>query len=139
MNPTYSALGSAFDSIDFAVTDVDFSNPDDVDNMTAFLNTYVVRANDYNVYEIALLAWSGKNEKNGPVFTDDIIFIVGDISGDGKLSAIDYLMLKKIIFGTMKIDELADSDNGFAIFDVTGNGQINASDYFKLKSLIFAQ
>lgn len=55
---------------------------------------------------------------------------IGDLSGDGQISATDYLRLKKACFGTYAVDDMT-------IADVNGNGRIDATDYFMLKRYVF--
>ncbi len=135
LNSKWGPLGQNGDSSDIIL--VDFSDDIDVDNMTGSLNTYVEAENSSDLYEVALLFWIGKNEKNGPAFTETVQYLVGDVNFDGKLTATDYLMLKKVIFGTLKIDDLGDPETAVLRCDVTGDGEIKAADYFKLKRLIF--
>ncbi len=54
----------------------------------------------------------------------------GDISGDGQISATDYLRLKKACFGTYTVEDMATAD-------LNGNGRIDATDYFMLKRYVF--
>ncbi len=59
-------------------------------------------------------------------------FNSGDINGDGKLTAADYLKMKKAIFGTYTFthEELGRAD-------VTYDNLVTAADYLKLKWFIF--
>lgn len=52
----------------------------------------------------------------------------GDIDGDGRVTARDYFMLKKAVFGVI---ELTDEQRAKA--DLNGDGVIDARDYFELK------
>ena len=63
--------------------------------------------------------------------------LVGDINADGKYTATDYLMLKKVIFGTLKVDKLKEPETAFERCDVIADGTLKAADYFKLKRMIF--
>ena len=58
-------------------------------------------------------------------------YSVGDINGNGKIDARDYLLLKRAYFGTY---ELTCDD---AIADINGNGKIDARDYLLLKRAYF--
>ncbi|MBR5278446.1 MAG: hypothetical protein IKU23_04180 [Clostridia bacterium] len=58
-------------------------------------------------------------------------YVVGDINGNGKIDARDYLLLKRAYFGTYTLtcaDEVA---------DINGNGKIDARDYLLLKRAYF--
>lgn len=57
--------------------------------------------------------------------------IVGDVNGDGDVTATDYLMLKRAILGTYSI---ADEHKSSA--DINGDGETTATDYFMLKRAI---
>ena len=58
-------------------------------------------------------------------------FIKGDVNGNGKLDARDYLLLKRAYFGTYTLT--CDSE----ISDVNGNGKLDARDYLLLKRAYF--
>ncbi len=57
--------------------------------------------------------------------------VVGDINGNGKIDARDYLLLKRAYFGTYDLE----CDD--AIADVNGNGKLDARDYLLLKRAYF--
>lgn len=56
---------------------------------------------------------------------------VGDVDGDGKVSAKDYAMIKRIILGTYKpsAEELERAD-------VNGDGKVNTVDYAMVKRIV---
>ncbi|MBR5278418.1 MAG: discoidin domain-containing protein, partial [Clostridia bacterium] len=58
-------------------------------------------------------------------------FVIGDVNGNGKIDARDYLLLKRAYFGTYT---LTCSD---AVADINGNGKIDARDYLLLKRAYF--
>ncbi len=60
-------------------------------------------------------------------------FLVGDINNDGRLTATDYLMLKKVIFGTLDITDLDDPETATYRCDFNGDGKYTSVDYFMLK------
>ncbi len=62
----------------------------------------------------------------------------GDINNDGKMTATDYLMLKKVVMNILSVGSLKDPDNAFARCDINGDGKLTAIDYFMLKKSIFA-
>lgn len=60
------------------------------------------------------------------------ISILGDVSGDGKISALDYVKIKNHIMNTSKI-----TDNAFLVSaDVNNDGSISALDYVRVKNYI---
>ena len=59
------------------------------------------------------------------------IVVFGDITGDGVVSSLDYLCVKKYINGYFPLAETE-----FAAADVDGNGTINSADYIKIKKYI---
>lgn len=59
---------------------------------------------------------------------ETVTFVDGDVNGDGKINAKDYMMLKKGILGTRKLTE---DEQKRA--DVNGDGEVDAIDYLKLK------
>ena len=71
------------------------------------------------------------------VVQDVKIYLVGDVNADGKYTATDYLMLKKVIFGSLKPENMKDPETAFARCDVIADGNLKAADYFKLKRMIF--
>lgn len=70
-------------------------------------------------------------ENQGPMDTFDDVFLRGDVDGDGKLQAKDYLKLKRSILGsyTLTADEVTRAD-------VSQDGTINSKDYMMLKRVI---
>ena len=57
--------------------------------------------------------------------------IVGDINGNGKIDARDYLLLKRAYFGTYTLTCAPEAA------DINGNGKIDARDYLLLKRAYF--
>ena len=53
---------------------------------------------------------------------------IGDLNGDGTVSADDYLLLKKAVLGNHTL-----SENEQAAADCNGDGKITAADYFMVK------
>ncbi len=56
---------------------------------------------------------------------------IGDINGNNKLDARDYLLLKRAFFGTYELT------CDFKIVDINGNGKLDARDYLLLKRAFF--
>ena len=62
------------------------------------------------------------------------VFVIGDITGDNKVDALDLLKLKKHLLGQIVIS----GDHALAA-DITGDGKINALDLLKLKKYLLGQ
>lgn len=58
-------------------------------------------------------------------------YVLGDLSGNGKLEAVDYLILKRVVFGLV-----ATTADIKTRGDMTGDGKITAADYLKLKKVL---
>ncbi len=56
----------------------------------------------------------------------------GDVSGNNKLDALDYILLKRAYFGTFTLDERAHKAG-----DINGNQKIDSLDYILLKRAYF--
>lgn len=65
--------------------------------------------------------------------------IVGDVDGNGKVEADDYIELKRIYFGMSNPDDLLNSAKSTVRCDVNSDGTINADDYMLLKRVYFGQ
>ena len=61
----------------------------------------------------------------------DTVAKLGDINGNGKIDARDYLLLKRAYFGTYTLT------CNIAVADINGNGKIDARDYLLLKRAYF--
>ena len=59
------------------------------------------------------------------------LVMLGDVSGDGKISATDYVKIKNRIMGTNKL-----SGAYKEAADVNRDGKISATDYVKVKNQI---
>ncbi len=132
----YGPCGKKAQNLGIEITEVDFSDEDQINEMAGSFNAYVAYANALPAYDIELSFWNGKNTKNGPTFADDVQFIVGDVNFDFNINTADYLMLKKIILGTLDPDRLVGPESALLRCDVTGDGKISTADYLKLKRLI---
>ncbi len=53
---------------------------------------------------------------------------LGDLSGDGKINSVDYLLLKRYVLGTFKL-----TDEQFAAADISKDNKVNSIDYLLLK------
>ncbi len=66
-------------------------------------------------------------------------FILGDVDGNGTVQAADYLLLKKIVLGSMEITVLQQQETAFNRCDVSEDGEeLTAADYFKLKRILLS-
>ena len=68
-----------------------------------------------------------RNSKGEVIYTKDVA-IYGDINGDGKISATDYLNIKRALANPSALSELQ-----FMAADVSGDGFIKAVDYARVK------
>ena len=59
------------------------------------------------------------------------IVIYGDVNGDGKIKATDYVLIKNKIMGSITL-----SGAYLEAADVDHNGQVKATDYVKIKNMI---
>ena len=59
------------------------------------------------------------------------LVILGDVSGDGKISAMDYVKVKNKIMGSNNMNSAAKK-----AADANGDGKISAADYVKIKNQI---
>jgi len=64
-------------------------------------------------------------------------YILGDADGNGKIEAVDYLILKRIYFGTVDLNSLESPHYALARCDINDNGKVDAVDYFILKRACF--
>ena len=94
---------------------------------------------------LAKVTWfnsSGKQKTSGIVSSGDkiniktdreeknyIVIIYGDVNGDGKITASDYVMIKNDIMDVKKLSTL---EKYYA--DANKDGKINASDYVSIKN-----
>ena len=62
-------------------------------------------------------------------FADSLIIIVlGDLTGDGRVSALDYLNVKRAFIGNFEL-----SDAQLCAGCLSGKNSVTANDYFKIK------
>ena len=61
----------------------------------------------------------------------------GDVNHDGEIDADDYIYLKRIYFGTAKLEDLKHPETAFDRSDVVRDGVIDADDYILLKRVYF--
>lgn len=65
------------------------------------------------------------------------LYLLGDVDNNGKIEADDYIMLKRIFFGTAKLGNLDVPETAFLRCDVDKDGEILADDYILLKRVFF--
>ena len=100
--------------------------------------------NSNNDAIVKLTASNGTNKESGTISTGDKVtvtvngvtkeyevVIYGDASGDGKISAVDYVKIKNNIMGTSVL-----SGSYKEAADVDKNGKVSAVDYVKIKNKI---
>ena len=68
---------------------------------------------------------------NGRVTASFVIIIKGDVNGDGKASATDYLLVKRYVLGTFKL-----AGDGLKAADINTDGKVQATDYLLLKRYV---
>lgn len=95
----------------------------------AFMNEIEVYGTEYTAIEPEPDPEPKPEPKPDPEPEPD--FVVGDVNGNGKIDARDYLLLKRAYFGTYTLT-CAD-----AVSDINGNGKIDARDYLLLKRAYF--
>lgn len=74
------------------------------------------------------LKTGGKIKVGGKEYT---AVIKGDVTGDGKVKATDYMRIKNLIMGSAKLTQAQEK-----AADVNGDGQVKATDYMKIKNYI---
>lgn len=65
-----------------------------------------------------------------PAAYDEVLY--GDVNQDGKLDALDYLLVKRAVLGSYRLPEGRET----LAADIDGNGEVNAIDYLFLKRII---
>ena len=68
---------------------------------------------------------------------DTAMFLEGDVNDDGKLTAVDYLMMKRIVFSMVALDDLKTPETALSRCDLNGDSKVTAVDYLRLKRMIF--
>lgn len=68
---------------------------------------------------------------NTPPSNNTTTYLPGDVNGDGKVSALDYMRIKNHIMGTSPL-----TGDTLARADVNGDGKVSALDYMKIKNHI---
>lgn len=63
--------------------------------------------------------------------TDPTLTVPGDMTGDGKVNAFDYLLLKRYVLGTLAL-----TDEQMKVADVNHNGKVDALDYMLVKRAV---
>ena len=59
------------------------------------------------------------------------VIVLGDVSGDGEVKSLDYIMIKNAIMGTKKLTDIEKT-----AADTSGEGNITSLDYIKVKNHI---
>ncbi len=122
-----------------------------VDNSTVISSSMTISSEtaqnyryiEFHVYPVGNFLWVDEVE----VIRDDTLLPEeepapatgkGDINKDGKMTATDYLMLKKVVMNVLSVDDLKEPATAFARCDMNGDGKLTAIDYFMLKKAMFA-
>ncbi len=120
------------------------------ENTNTDTDTHTCVAGDWEIVKDATATEDGLKQKTcttcGKVLETEVIpatgeepeYVLGDVDCNGEVTATDYLILKRIIFGSMKVESLKEQSTAFARCDVSGDGKISAVDYLALKRIIFA-
>lgn len=97
-------------------------------------------------YKVKLITAKGSEKKSGYIATGDkfvlndaqgnivdslTVVVLGDMTGDGKVNAADYIAQRRVILGIM--DPTADK---YVAGDINDNGKIQPNDYIKLRRYI---
>lgn len=69
---------------------------------------------------------TGSTVKNGGM--EYTFIVLGDVNGNGKVDANDYMLVKRHFLGTYELDDI-----GLAAGDCNGDGKISANDYFLIR------
>ncbi len=115
-------------------------------------DTHTCVAGDWEIVKEATATEDGLKQKIctscGAVLETEIIpatgapeepkYVLGDVDHNGDVTATDYLILKRIIFGSMQVESLKDQATAFERCDISGDDKITAIDYLALKKIIFA-
>ena len=99
----------------------------DENGMVSFLSTGAV----------TITATTDSGLTDSVTFTVGEYFIAGDANDDGKLAAADYLVMKRIVFSLMSLEDLVAPETALGRCDISGDGKVTATDYLKLKRAIF--
>lgn len=75
--------------------------------------------------------------ENPQVFVPVPEYLLGDVDNNGTIEADDYIALKRIFFGTAKLENLDAPETAFLRCDVDQDGEILADDYILLKRVFF--
>ena len=113
----------------------------DLNKIYHSINTVVVSGGDLNHYDkdknnVSLMI--GKTGDYMDLVVDDKIIttynliILGDVNGDSKISALDYVKIKNHIMGDKKISGEIYKTSA----DVNEDGKISALDYVRIKNYI---
>lgn len=91
---------------------------------------FCITADESQLRELAIKLWRVEEIQIVVVdYFEELPDIVGDIDGNGKTDAKDYMMLKRVVLGTYTVDSTAAAD-------VDGDGKISAKDYMMLKRIV---
>ncbi len=70
-------------------------------------------------------------DSKGNIVDKLIVIVNGDVNGDGKVNAADYIAQRRHILGIIRLDTPY-----FTAADVNGNGKVQANDCIKLRKFL---
>lgn len=100
-----------------------------VANIKAVAKDAIIKKGDTVIADTANVGTGYKLTSNGKTYT---IVVLGDVNGDGKASAGDYVLIKNHIMQTNLIKDSANQNAA----DVNKDGKISAGDYVLIKNYI---
>ncbi len=65
-------------------------------------------------------------------------YVLGDATGDGELTAADYMIIKQLVFSMRSVDDLKYQETAALRCDMNGDEKYTAVDYLMVKKAIFA-
>ena len=92
-----------------------------------------VQLNNYNASDRTTLLYSGSITANGNnVIAEFLVSVIADVYPDGKITALDYVAIRKHIMGTESIT----SKTSKLAADCNSDNKISALDYIHIKNYI---
>ena len=90
--------------------------------------------NSYGYVHSSLLSENGYTSDSSGGESNSAKYKRGDVNGNGRIDAADYLMIKDSILGKLKLNDLQ-----VKAADVNNNGKIDAADYLMIKDCILGK
>jgi len=105
----------------------------DVRSQTGYLRTYVINISSSGDYVFSVNCFEGNRLKIADAKAEDRVW--GDADGDGKVTSLDYIAIKKHIME----EKLISDETLLAGADANEDGRITALDYIAIKNYIMGQ